>query len=71
MELTVNGERFTVTRRAGSPGVYDFTWDSGPNARYGFTAAVHGTARLEDAELEDAAPEFLGQVDPATGHLAE
>ncbi|MEU1123370.1 hypothetical protein ABZ371_07255 [Streptomyces sp. NPDC005899] len=73
MVLTVDGERFTVTRRrqAGSSVVYDFTWDSGPNPGYGFMAAVHGAAGLSEAELADAAREFLEQIDPATGHLAE
>ncbi|MEV7402927.1 hypothetical protein AB0N93_21355 [Streptomyces sp. NPDC091267] len=69
--LTVDGERFTVTRRAGSPGVYDFDWDSGPNAGYGFTSAVQGGAPMARAGLEEAARGFLEQIDPATGYLAE
>ncbi|MFF1922576.1 hypothetical protein ACFVW8_18650 [Streptomyces sp. NPDC058221] len=71
MELTVDGERFTVTRRAGSPGVYDFDWKSGPNTGYGFMTAVHGGASLERTALEEAARGFLREVDPATGYLAE
>ncbi|WP_406458248.1 hypothetical protein OG782_35655 [Streptomyces sp. NBC_00876] len=71
MVLIVEGERFTVTRRPGSPGVYDFEWDSGPNEGYGFTTAVHGALSLDRAALEEAARGFLSQVDPATGWLAE
>lgn len=69
--LDVDGERFTVTRRAGSPGAYDFEWDSGPNAEYGFTSAAHGGVSLGRAELEESARVFLQQVDPATGYLAD
>ncbi|MER5281117.1 hypothetical protein ABT025_36055 [Streptomyces sp. NPDC002809] len=71
MVLDVDGERFTVTRRAGSPGVYDFDWDSGPNQGYGFTSAVHGAAAMDRAQLEDAARGFLEQVDPATGYIED
>lgn len=71
MELIVDGERFTVTRRAGSAGVYDFDWESGPNDGYGFMTAVHGGVSMERAGLEEAARGFLSQVDPATGYLAE
>ncbi|WP_393053586.1 hypothetical protein [Streptomyces sp. LN549] len=71
MVLNVDGERFTVTRRAGSRGVYDFDWESGPNPGYGFTAAVHGAAAMRREELEDAARGFLKQVDPATGYIGD
>ncbi|MGX1885469.1 hypothetical protein [Streptomyces sp. NPDC055287] len=67
----MDGEHFTVTQRAGNSGVFDFAWESGPNAAYGFTAAVHGGVTLGAAELEEAARGFLRQVDPTTGYIAE
>jgi hypothetical protein len=70
-ELRVDGERFTVTERDGSPGVYDFAWESGPNEGYGFTSAVHGADALDTGELIDAARNFLEQVDPATGYIGD
>lgn len=36
VELVVDGERFVVTRRAGSSDTYDFAWTSHP-ASYGFS----------------------------------
>ncbi|MEE4493007.1 hypothetical protein [Streptomyces sp. BE230] len=71
MVLNVDGERFTVTRRGGSPGVYDFDWESGPNPGYGFTAAVHGAVAMDRAGLEEAARGFLKQVDPRTGYIGD
>lgn len=71
MVLNVDGEKFIVTRRPGGPGVYDFDWESGPNPGYGFTAAVHGAVAMHREQLEDAARNFLEQVDPATGCIGD
>ncbi|QKW05813.1 hypothetical protein HUT18_04875 [Streptomyces sp. NA04227] len=65
--LTVDGQRFTVTKRGS--GVYDFEWVSGPNPGYGFTTSVHGANRLTEAELEESARDFLSQIDPETGYI--
>lgn len=67
--LTVDGEGFDVHERPGEPGTYDFTWLTGPNPGYGFTTGVHGADSLSTRELEEAARDFLGQVDPETGHI--
>ncbi|MER6997701.1 hypothetical protein [Streptomyces sp. NPDC000410] len=71
VDVVVDGARFTVTERPGSPGVHDFVWQSGPNPGYGFTMAAHGAGPLGRADLEQAARDFLSQVDPATGYLAD
>ncbi|MFD5897421.1 MULTISPECIES: hypothetical protein [unclassified Streptomyces] len=67
--LVVDGERFEVTERPEELGTYDFTWLSGPNPGYGFTSAVWPPMALSVPELEEAARDFLKQVDPTTGHI--
>ncbi|MFS7875465.1 hypothetical protein ACEYXF_19355 [Streptomyces asiaticus] len=67
--LTVDGEGFDVAERPGEPGTYDVTWLTGPNPGYGFTTHVHGADSLSERELEESARDFLGQVDPGTGHI--
>lgn len=67
--LTVDGESFEVTDRPGEPGTYDFVWLSGPDPGHGFTSAVHPATALSVAELEESVRDFLGQVDPVTGHI--
>ncbi|MBD3008329.1 MULTISPECIES: hypothetical protein [unclassified Streptomyces] len=68
-ELRVDGEGFEVGERAGEPGTYDLTWLTGPNPGYGFTIGVHGADSLSTRELEEAARDFLAQVDPETGYI--
>lgn len=53
MNLIVDGETFTVTDRA--PGVYDFMWESGPNAGYGFSSSQSNREAQDRAELTTAA----------------
>ncbi|MCQ8188916.1 hypothetical protein [Streptomyces rugosispiralis] len=67
--LKVDGERFDVAERPDEPGTYDFTWLTGPDPGYGFTTRVHGAGSLSERELRDSARDFLGQVNPATGHI--
>lgn len=66
----MNGEVFVVTRRPGSLGTYDFTWTSHPQS-YGFAAGVNAEWRPDRAEMTESIREFLSQVDPDTGYLAE
>jgi hypothetical protein len=68
--LTVDGERFRVAARVESPGTYDFDWLTGPH-EYGFGLSRADGHVMSRAEMEQAIREFLGQVDPATGYLAE
>jgi hypothetical protein len=86
LRLVVDGHTFVVTEDLTKPGTYDYQWLSGPNPGYGFgerLAVLHepdGPAEqpwifhdrqptLE--EHEEAARDFLGQVDPATGFIAD
>lgn len=64
--MTVDGEKFEVTERAGEPGVYNLLWVSGPIEGYGFPSATYGGDVQTDAELEDAMRNFLSQVDSET-----
>ncbi len=70
VELVVDGERFVVTRRADSPGTYDFDWISHP-ASYGFTIGANFEWRPDQAELTEEIHQFLADVDPKTGYLAD
>jgi len=65
--LVVDGECFDVVER--TPGVYDLTWLTGPNADYGFTAAASDGKPMGRVQLEEHARVFLRQVDPQTGHV--
>lgn len=86
LRLVVDGETFVVTEDLTQPGSYDYQWLSGPNPGYGFgesLAVLHEPdgpsgqpwishdhrATLE--EHEEAARNFLEQVDPATGFIAD
>ncbi|QOC90737.1 hypothetical protein [Micromonospora craniellae] len=68
--LTVDGEQFRVCAQAGRPGAYDFDWLSGPH-EYGFGLTNSGGLALSRDELVQAIREFLAEIDPATGYLAE
>ncbi|MFI7026658.1 hypothetical protein [Micromonospora sp. NPDC049900] len=68
--LTVDGEQFRVSTQAGRPGSYDFDWLSGPH-EYGFGLTNSGGLALTRDELVQAIREFLAEIDPATGYLAE
>lgn len=65
--MTVDGEHFEVARV--NDRSFDYTWVSGPDPEYGFRA----TANHPDAtwDHETAIRDFLGTVDPASGHLPD
>lgn len=67
VELVVDGERFVVTRRADSPGTYDFDWISHP-ASYGFTIGTNFEWRPDRAELTQQIRDFLAEIEPETGY---
>ena len=58
VELVVDGERFVVTRRADSPGIYDFDWISHP-ASHGFTIGTNFEWWPDRAELTQQIRDFL------------
>jgi hypothetical protein len=70
VELVVDGERFVVTRRAGSSGTYDFAWTSHP-ASYGFTIGSNADWHPNRAELAEQIRGFLSDIDPKTGYLRD
>jgi hypothetical protein len=70
VELVVDGERFVVTRRADSPGTYDFDWISHP-ASYGFTIGTNFEWRPDRAELTQQIRDFLAEIEPETGYLPD
>jgi len=69
-ELVIDGEHFTVTRRAGSPGTYDFDWTSHPIG-YGFSVGGVADGSLGRVELEELIRDFLSEIDTATGYLRD
>jgi hypothetical protein len=69
--LQVDGELFSIIQRPGEPGVYDFTWLSGPNPGYGFTMGTSDRGPLSTKTLEEAARGFLAEIDPETGYLGD
>ncbi|MER7420346.1 hypothetical protein ABT346_26785 [Micromonospora peucetia] len=68
--VTVDGQDFRVRVRAGKPGTYDFNWLSGPHD-YGFGLSRSDGYAMSLPEMEEAIRDFLSQIDPATGYLAE
>jgi len=70
VELEVEGERFVVTRRPGSPGTYDFAWASQPELR-GFTVGSSAGWVPDRDEMTEEIRSFLSHVDHGTGHLPD
>ena len=70
VELVVEGEKFVVTRRAGSSGTYDFAWTSHP-ASYGFSMGSNADWHPDRAELVKHIRSFLADIDPKTGYLRD
>ena len=78
--LIVDGEVFTVTVR--DDGSEDYTWESGPNEKYGFgggpaQVAVGPGVSVPTAEQylstisehRESIRNFLGMIDPETGYI--
>ncbi len=66
--LTVDGQDFRVWSPA--PGTYNFDWLSGPHD-YGFGLSRSDGWAMSRPEMEQAIRDFLAEIDPATGYLAE
>jgi hypothetical protein len=65
--LEVDGETFAL-----SPdkfGGTDYTWLSGPNTSYGFSSSPTLNWSLE--EHRENIRDFLAQIDPTTGYIAD
>jgi hypothetical protein len=70
VELVVDGEKFVVTRRAGSAGTDDFAWTS-HSASYGFSTGSNADWHPDRAALAEQIRSFLADIDPKTGYLRE
>ena len=70
-QVTVDGEVFEVRKRSGRPGQYDLDWVSGPNPSYGFSTASSDGSPISPAQLEEQIRDFLAEIDPETGYLAD
>lgn len=65
--VEVDGEVFEVTIGARQA---NFTWVSGPNPGYGFSSAGSAPGHTLTAdELISRIRDFLGNINPKTGHL--
>jgi hypothetical protein len=69
VELVVDGEKFVVTRRAGSSGTYDFAWTS-HSASYGFSIGSTADWHPDRAELAKQIRSFLADIYPKTATYA-
>jgi hypothetical protein len=69
VELVVDGEKFVVTRRAGSSGTYDFAWTS-HSASYGFSIGSTADWHPDRAELAKQLRSFLADIYPKTATYA-
>lgn len=69
--LRVEGELFRVRLRSrhGSLFEYDYDWLTGPNDAYGF--GLSGPFEQSDDEHKAHIRNFLAEIDPKTGYLAE
>ena len=65
--LQVDGEVFAL--RSDRRGGTHYTWVSGRNAGYGFT--VSPTADLTQEGHRENIRDFLAQIDPETGYIAD
>lgn len=68
-EFTVDGETFRVTAGAGSE--YRFDWVSGHNPGYGFATSIYGGGTMSDEQIVASIHDFLAEIDPETGYLAD
>ena len=66
--IVVDGETFDVQSEDGS---IQFSWVSGPNAKYGFATRRSDGAPLTEEEARAQLRGFLSSIDPATGYVAD
>lgn len=68
-EFVVDGETFIVTERERSQ--YQFDWVSGPNPDYGFITSIYPHGEMTDEQVVASIHDFLAEIDPETGYLAD
>lgn len=70
MRVEVDGEVFEVVAGGpGNPGAYHYTWMSGRDPDYGFTAAWSDRRTPTVSEHEESIRDFLSHIDPGTGYM--
>ena len=68
-KFTVDGETFLVTTE--KRGEYRFDWISGPNPDYGFMTSIYPDGEMTDEQIIASIHDFLAEIDPETGYLAD
>jgi hypothetical protein len=72
MRLQVDGYSFEVATDDKARDVVHFTLLDGPDPGYGFSVRLLDAGEAQRTErLEELAREFIGSVDPRTGHLPD
>lgn len=72
MRMQVDGFLFEVTTDEKTQDVVHFTLLDGPDPGYGFSVRLSDAGEARRTErLEEIAREFIGSVDPRTGHLPD
>lgn len=72
MRLSVDGYFFDVTPDEKAPDVVHVTLLDGADPGYGFSVRLEGIGTAQRTErLEEIAREFIGSLDPRTGHLPD
>ncbi|GAA4513601.1 hypothetical protein [Brevibacterium yomogidense] len=67
--FTVDGETFLVREKG--RGEYQFDWTSGPNPDYGFMTSIYPHGHMTDEQIVASIHDFLAEIDPKTGYLAD
>lgn len=68
--LVVGGETFRVSQRPNHPGWFDVDWLSHPHG-YGFGWSGPPDWTPTEEDLLQGIRDFLAEVDPETGYLAD
>ena len=68
-KFTVDGETFLVTKE--TRGEYRFDWTSGPNSDYWFMTSMYPHGEMTDELIIASIHDFLAEIDPETGYLAD
>ena len=69
--VEVDGEVFVIAPRADTPGQFDYTWISGRDPNYGFSEMRSDRATPTMDEFRESIREFLAEIDPETGYMAD
>lgn len=72
MRLQIDGYSFDVAPDEKARDIVHFTLIEGPDPGYGFSVRLGDADEAQRTErLEEIAREFIGAMDPRTGHLPD